>query len=507
MSSASEHASARFALLLDTNAFIALEPTSPSFEAALPEAAELVRLAQEGGHAFFLSAAIELDFDRDPRLERRAANRALSRKYRTLEKIAAAPELLSTLGEAPPPPGRNSNDDVDLVLLATLWVGAIDFLVSDDVKLRRRGVRAGLGDRIFTVVEAAAFLRRLSPKTSDPPPAVEPVKTYSLNAADPIFASLRRDYDGFDDWLRRTCSAPGRPAWVIRSDDGSYGAVMIVKDEKEGDGDVGLPGRVLKLSTFKVADQAMGRSYGELLLKTLFGYLHTGEYDTVYVTAYPKHERLIELLDAFGFSPHGTPGGPNDELVLAKHRRPVDVGVTDPLEAHRRHGPPFIHPNSRFFVVPVLPVWHDALFPDFHIGLDLWVGRRPYGNALRKAYVSGTRSRLVAAGDALLLYRSVDLQAVTVVGVVEDVCVSSDPEVIRRFVGRRTVYTPGDLAQMAAEHGELHAMIFRQDRLLDPPISRRTLEIMGALNGPPQSITQVRSGGRAWLHQQLAESQ
>lgn len=505
MNSSSEHAGARYALLLDTNAFIALEPTSPSFEAGLPDAAELVRLAQEGEHAFFLSAATEFDFDRDPRPERRAANHALSRKYRKLHEIEAPPELLSALSEPPPPPGRYSNDDVDLVLLATLWVGAVDFLVSDDVKLRRRGVRAGLGDRIVTVVEAAAFLRRLSPKTSEPPPAVEPLRTYSLNKADSIFASLREDYDGFDDWLRRTCSAPGRPAWVIRSDDGAYGAVMIVKDEPTGD--LGLPGRVLKLSTFKVADHAMGRSYGELLLKTLFGYMHAGEYDTVYVTAFPKHERLVELFEAFGFLRHGTPGGPDAELVLVKHRRPVDASVTDPLEAHRRHGPPFIHPDSRLFVVPVLPVWHDALFPDFHIGLDLWVGHRPYGNALRKAYVSGTRSRLVTAGDTLLLYRSSDLKAATVVGVVEDVCVSSDPEVIRRFVGRRTVYTPEELAQMAAEHGELHAMIFRQDRLLDPPLSLRTLGVMGALNGPPQSITQVRRGGRAWLHQQLAESQ
>lgn len=505
MVSSSEHAGAHFALLLDTNAFIALEPTSPSFEAALPDAAELVRLAQEGDHSFFLSAAIEVDFNRDPRPGRRGANHALSRKYRKLDRIAAPPDLLSALGEPPPPRERNSNDDVDLALLAALWVGAVDFLVSDDAKLRRRGVRAGLGDRIVTVVEAAAFLRRLSPRTSEPPPAVESLKTYSLNMVDPIFASLREDYGGFDDWLRRTCAAPGRPAWVIRSDDGSYGAVMIVKDEPNGD--AGLPGRVLKLSTFKVADHAMGRSYGELLLKTLFGHLHAGEYDTVYVTAFPKHERLIELFDAFGFLRHGSPGGPDDELVLAKHLRPLDIGATDPLEAHRRHGPPFIHPASRLFVVPVLPLWHDALFPDFQIGLDLWVGSHPYGNALRKAYVSGTRSRLVAAGDVLLLYRSIDLKAVTVVGVVEDVCVSSDPEVIRRFVGRRTVYTPDELAQMAAEHGELHAMIFRQDRLLDPPLSLRTLEYMGALNGPPQSITQVRTGGREWLHQQLAESQ
>jgi hypothetical protein len=225
------------------------------------------------------------------------------------------------------------------------------------------------------------------------------------------------------------------------------------------------------------------------------------------VTTYPKQDRLIELLGDFGFVHHNSPATEDEELVLVKYRRPADPSVTDPLTAHQLHGPPYVHPAARAFVVPVIPVWHDALFPDFEMGFGLWTGNHAYGNALRKAYVSGSRSRLVGAGDTLLFYRSADLQAATVVGVVEDVHVSTDSESIRQFVGRRTVYTPQDLADMEADHGELHALIFRQDRLLDPPVSLRTLRLMGALNGPPQSITEVREGGRPWVHQQLAASQ
>lgn len=74
-------AASRFALLLDTNAFIALEPTSPSFQADLPDAADLVRLAQQGDHKFYLSAGTAHDINRDPQADRRRANHALAGKY------------------------------------------------------------------------------------------------------------------------------------------------------------------------------------------------------------------------------------------------------------------------------------------------------------------------------------------------------------------------------------------------------------------------------------------
>jgi hypothetical protein len=495
---------AQFALLLDTNAFIALEPTSPSPEAGLADAAELVRLAQQYDHRFFLSAATDKDIAGDPNAARRTTNRALSRKYQKLEPIDPPPDLLAALGETRPPAGRDSNDDIDLEMLAALWADAVDFLVTDDERLRRRGARAGLGERILRIVEAAALLQRLAPSAALPPPAVDALRTYQLDVGDPIFDSLREDYD-FDPWLAKIRQAPGRPAWVIKMDDGSYGAVMIAKDEQPGT--LEMPGKILKLSTLKVAEHAYGRSFGELLLKTLFVHADHGAFDTVYVTAFPKQDRLIEMLDDFGFVEHPERVGVGEELVLVKYRRPVDTTIVDPLTSHRVHGPPYIHPASRVFVVPVQPRWHDALFPDAQGGFGFWGGATPHGNALRKAYVSGTRSRRIGSGDTVLFYRSKDTQEVGVVGVVEDVRVSSDPEVIRRFVGRRTVYRPDQIAAMARKHGTLHAMIFRQDRLIDRPWTLRQLLFHGVLNDAPQTITEAREGGAPWVHQQLVESQ
>lgn len=461
-----------------------------------------MRVAREAGHTFFLASATKRDFEHDRDLARKAANLALVRKYSQLGPIAPQPDLLAALGETVPPLGRDSNDDIDLEQLAALWSEAVDFLVTDDIRLHRRAGRAGLGDRVFTIVEAAAYFQRLDPSVLEPPPAVEFLKAYQLDTTDAIFESLRSDYQGFDSWLRKVRSEH-RPAWVVRGDAG-YAAVMIAKDEDGNE--IGLSGTVLKVSTFKVAQEAAGRFYGELLLKALFSYAEAIDAHNIYVTAFEKHARLIEFLEAFGFARRPEPND-RGEQVLVKIRRPAAVGGLDPLEAHRRFGPPFVHPEARLFVVPVRPHWHDSLFPELVLGFDLWLGTHPYGNALRKVYVSGARTRLVEPGDVLLFYRSDDLRAVTVVGVAEDVEVFTDPEDVRRFAGRRTVYKPDDLARMARDHGQLHTMLFRQDRLLEPVWPIRELQLRGVLNAAPQSITGVREEGREWVVQMLAESQ
>ena len=90
-----------------------------------------------------------------------------------------------------------------LEMLCALWVDAVDFLVTDDNRLRRRGNRAGLADRIVTAAAAAELLEGLAPRITPPPPAVEALISYQLRLEDPIFDSLRLDYPDFDSWMRK----------------------------------------------------------------------------------------------------------------------------------------------------------------------------------------------------------------------------------------------------------------------------------------------------------------
>ncbi len=493
----------RFRLLLDTNAFIALEPTSTAPEAGLAIGAELLRLASEGRHRLYLQAAIDRDLDRDPDAGRRETHRALTKKYELLGSVAPTGDLVAAVG-CGSPPDPASNDGVDLEFLATLQANAVDYLVTDDVRLGRWAARAGLGEFVVTLAEAVALLRNLTPQNAPPPPAVDDLKAYQLDPSDPIFGSLRQDYPGFDEWLAKARS-DHRQAWVIRDTASSaYAAVMLVKQESPGD--YGLHGKVLKVSTMKVADDALGRKYGELMLKTLFGYAHTHAFDTVYVTVFSKHAALVALLETFGFEAR-TDRSALGELVMVKRRRPPDLSSGDCLSTHRRHGPPFVDPRSPVFVVPIRPTWHELLFPDYGSGLPVWTGEHPYGNALRKAYVSRSPTRNIGSGATLLFYRSEDTSAVTAVGVVDAVLEASSPDEVLRFVGRRTVYTLRDLQTMAAGgRGRLHAMLFRQDRLLEPAWRLRELQRARVLRSWPQSITRVGEVGTQWVHRQLAES-
>lgn len=488
-------------LLLDTNAFIALEPASPDIEPGLHRGGALARLAAEGGHRLYLHEAIAQDRARDRNAIRRRARQALAQKYAVLSAIpeSAVAAVVSRLGLAEPP-ARGTNDAVDLEMLAAVEAAAVDYLVTDDERLQGRARRAGLAEYVLPLAEAVQLLRDLSPRPVAPPPAVEQLVSYQLDPSDPIFVSLREDYaPGFDAWFDRV-RRDHRSAWVIR-DEGRYAALMIVKDETRTE--YRLPGKVLKISTFKVTDTAHGRRYGELLLKTLFVHADAHNHDTLYVTVFDKHASLIELLATFGFRDHAR--SPLGERVLAKHRHPAEhEGQPDSLAFHIAYGPPAIDTRAPYFVVPVEPRWHDLLFPDYMDQLSLMTGEHPYGNALRKAYLSHAPTRQVGRGATLLFYRSRDLSAVTVAGVVEDVLVSRDPEEIARRVGRRTVYTLDDITNMCRAARPVLVVLFRQDRLLQPAWPRHQLEVAGVLNGHPQSITEVHSEeGRHWLQQRL----
>lgn len=82
-------------LLLDTNAFIALEAASTVTEPGLAYGAELARLAAEGRHRLYLHEGTRTDFARDRDPDRRRARLALAGKYSVL---SGNDELLSRLG-------------------------------------------------------------------------------------------------------------------------------------------------------------------------------------------------------------------------------------------------------------------------------------------------------------------------------------------------------------------------------------------------------------------------
>lgn len=489
--------------LIDSNIAIASDPLGVRLEAGAESALQFLRLATTHHHDLRTHPASRLDFDRIKDGARRSSRLTLFERYTPLSAPpSVTDEQLALLGT----PAPRSNDDVDHQLLAAIIGDAAEYLVSEDQGLHHNARRLGVAGRVLTLADAIAMLHALHADLPAPPPAVRRVKTHELRIADPIFDSLKEDYPGFVDWFK-AAARNQRDALVV---DGhrEHAAIAILK--REPGGAFGILGPLLKICTFKVGSGYSGQKYGELLLKAIFQQAHAQGDSGLYVTVFERHEQLLELLEDFGFEPLDTRTGLGELIYFKPRRMTTDQIGLDPLRYHVRYGPPALALQpDRTFLVPIEPRWHRTLFPDAEpndgalLPATAGLVNQPFGNALRKAYLCNSPTRLLQPGDTLLFYRSGDEKAVFVVGVCETVEVSPDAEHIAATVGRRTVYSLPEIRTMASK-GNLLALMFRQDRLLhDSPITLEELVAGNVVRSWPQSITRTRPEGAAWLKHRL----
>ena len=298
--------------VIDTNIFIPLEPTSPSeIEASTTATTELARLISEAGHQIYVHPFAISDIRQDTNGRRRKVRTILFKKYPKLpDPPKISPQLEKVLGHAEP----DTNDWVDNHLVAALQADAADFLVTEDREIHKKVSRLSLKDRVATVAEATSIVKDLFDINPPPLPAVKPIKVHSLDDTDPIFGSFRRDYPGFNEWLRK-CKREHRQAWIIKGDDNHLAAICIIVGKKYPN--FGLEGPRLKICSFKVSEKYNGLRFGELLLKTIFDYAGRNRYDWIYVTVLEKYSNLIILLKDFGFQDIGS-GTKINEIVMAK---------------------------------------------------------------------------------------------------------------------------------------------------------------------------------------------
>lgn len=503
----------KLGFLLDTNVVIAVEAQAGSEpEQLAPEVSNFVRQVQEQGHRLQVHPAAVHDFARDPDENRRQVSLLQYGKYPKLPNPPAVPDEWRdrfTWVE-------HDNDHIDLLHLAAAERRAVSFLVTHDRRLHRRATAVGLDDRVVTVQGAIELLAALHRDARPPPPTVGKGYAHDLDPDDPIFDSLRETYaPEFDDWFDRAREEQ-RPAFYIRDDDGRLAAIALLKVEQSDTNDAGLPGRVLKISTLKVAQSARGTRRGELLLKSIFEHASAEQVDGTYVTVFEdEQESLVAMLSEFGFVRTDRLGAAGDNVYAKRLDTSVGRGLEppeDPLAYHRMLGPPAIHPDAGTpFVVPIQPDYVARLFPDAPDQQLSIMDPAPYGNALRKAYLCRAATRKVGRGDFLLFYESkaksrasVAARGVFAVGVVESVLASEDPSRIIERVGTRTVYSLGEVETMTQQGSlEVLAIVFRQDRFVTPALTLSELTDAEVLTAHPQSITKVDDQGAQWLRTRI----
>lgn len=496
--------------LIDSNIAIKSDPLSGDAEHDYDLALRFQQLAGEGHHRLLLHPSTLLDNARDPDATRRSLRERSFARYAMLDAPPCrGAEQTALLGE----PVEGSNNAVDQDLLAAVVGDAVAFLVTQDTGIHQKARRLGVDERVLRLPDAIAFIESLFVRLPEPPPSVDRCKAHELNLSDPIWESLRHDYPGFDTWLA-SARREQRDALVVGTDPARRAAVCLLKPEPAGE--YGIPGPLLKISTFKVSPDASGKKYGELLLKTIFDQCATERVAGIYVTVFDHHVELLSVLADFGFLVRNDRSALG-ELVLLKRLTwtPEEEALHEPLDFHVAFGPPSLKVSgTQPHLIPIEPRWHILLFPDAEparldtetlFSASAALETHPFGNAIRKAYLCHAATRRLAPGDPLLFYRSRDERAVFVVGVCESAIPSTDADEIAALVGRRTVYTYAQI-QAQVEHGEVLVVLFRQAKVLrDNPITLDDLRVAGAARGWPQTIQQVRQEGVEWLEQRLAE--
>lgn len=489
--------------LIDTNVIIQLEDNrtvKPAFSA-------LVSLAAKHKVDVLVHDVSRDDINRDRDVERRRISLSKLDKFQPLARVRGLTslELEAEFGALPRP-----NDVVDATLLHALRIGAADFLVSEDRLLHDRARRHSveLGRRVLYVADAVYLLRTTYESIETPIRFVEEVQAHSIPLADEIFDSLRENYVDFDKWWADKCVKNRRPCWIV--EDGGITSILVRKDETSADTYATQNvNKILKICTFKVRPEKRGFKIGELLLKKVFWFAQRNRYDLIYLTTFESQTSLIDLLEYYGFI--HTASKPDGERIYEKlisTGRLNAVISDDRFGLHRLNYPRFVvAPDTKAFGIPIQENYHDILYPDLRQQpqMDLFDpagkrgGPRLPGNTIRKVYLCRAASNLGPPGSLLFFYKGksnlLPSQAMTALGVVEDVRLARSTRELLQMTGGRSVYSEQDIERWNASNDRPVKVInYLLAAYVEPVIGLRSLKAMGIIgNHPPQSIYQIPS--------------
>jgi predicted nucleic acid-binding protein len=363
---------------------------------------------------------------------------------------------------------QTENDSNDTSLLAEVVSKRVDLLITEDRGVHRKAAVLGISNLVETI---DSFLEKANAEF----PALADYSVLSvrreyfgnIDLADPFFDAFRADYPQFDDWFARKAD---ESAYVCTGDHGDVIAFLYVKPEghDEDYSDIEPPfGRAkrLKIGTFRVLMN--GYRLGERFLKVVFDNAQRYMVDEIYVTLFrtsPEQERLIRLLEEWGFTFHGrkrTAAGV--EEVYVRDFRP-QVNLMDPRRTY-----PFVSGATRKFVVPIRPEHHTELLPDSILTTESprdFVENRPNRNAIRKVYVSRAFERALTPGDVAVFYRTAAggpahyTSVMTTLGVVQEVITAiPDRRAFFELCSNRTVFSNTELATLWDQGGNSRPFI------------------------------------------------
>lgn len=271
-----------------------------------------------------------------------------------------------------------------------------------------------------------------------------------IDINDSFFNSLKEDYPGFELWF---AGKKDQFAYVQYDDNNKLLGFLYLKVEHCEVTDVypNINGdKILKVGTFKI--NAHGTKLGEQFVKVIMDRAVSENVDVCYVTIYPKHKSLINLVNEFGFSLYGKKGvGIYEENVYVRKMKQLTGDINKDY--------PYINMNgTKKYLLSIYPQYHSIMFPDSILRTEdkNIIDDVSYTNSIHKIYVcSMSDVKNLKYGDIVVLYRtgedgkSAEYTAVaTSICVVEDVKHQSefkDFEEFYTYASRYSVFDKNDL--------------------------------------------------------------
>lgn len=342
---------------------------------------------------------------------------------------------------------HNKNDEIDNNLLYELYIGRVNYLITEDRKLRQKALILNLSDKVFSIEDFLYKCKKENPELIDYDVlSIKKVRFAEVDVMDNFFDNFKIDYPGFENWYKEK---QDKEAYVCYQDSDLIGFLYIKPEfENEPYNDINpqfQPKKRLKVGTFKVCSS--GFRLGERFLKIIFDNAKLMNVDEIYVTLFNKREELNALLDLFkkwGFEIWGNKG---DELVLVKDMKNYQN------EKSVKYNFPLLKPNRNKYFLPIEQHYHTNLIPDAILSNESEILQNTaHRYALEKVYISWTFKNCAKPGDRILIYRKGDTggaaytAVVSAIGVIQEVISEfKDKSDFLRACQNRSIFTNEEL--------------------------------------------------------------
>ncbi len=216
---------------------------------------------------------------------------------------------------------------------------------------------------------------------------------------DGFFDSLKEDYPGFESWFEGK-SRSGATAFVSKDEDGKVEAFVYVKDEEcEAVGNLLAEPR-MKIGTIKISPGSEGTRLGEGGIGLALWKWQRSPLDQIYLTVFPKQEKLIGLIERYGFVWKGDKGG---ERVYLKDKRELDYSDSDIpwLKSF-----PYLDPDfKRGVYISIYAGFHDNMFAYSELSnTEQRTDPLPVANGVMKVYIATPKQRIVCDHSIAIHY-------------------------------------------------------------------------------------------------------